>query len=86
MLMDSDHQSSTDSTDICNNAPDNQCFGWGCTETATHVLLISLINRIGYFCEKCKIELERSDLIKYELSQNQFSLLNEKLTNLLVLK
>jgi len=63
------------SIELCNNLSNKQCDGLGCENKGTHILLVALINRIGYFCENCKLDLERNDLVKHELSQSQFNLL-----------
>lgn len=76
--MKGNQQSSIDSNTSCQEIKYKQCGGTGCNNIATHILVIALINRIGYFCEKCKFDLEKNGLIKFELSQNQFNLLCEK--------
>ena len=79
--MNGDQLSSTDSLVLYNEIQDNECCGIDCNNVGTHILLISLVNRIGYFCEKCKLDLERNNLIKHELSSRQFTLLNGKQEN-----
>ena len=68
--------SSYDSIELCKNVPNKECDGMACENTGTHILILALINRIGYFCEKCKLDLEKNDLVKHELSPSQFNLLD----------
>ena len=56
-----------------NNLLNKPCDGMYCENAGTHILLIALINRIGYFCENCKLDLERNDLVKHEFSPTQFN-------------
>jgi hypothetical protein len=74
-IMNENQQSSIDSISLFNDIPNKPCYRKGCENTGNHILLISLINRIGYFCDRCKLELEKDDLIKHELSKNQFNLI-----------
>jgi hypothetical protein len=78
MLMDRDQSSSTDSIVSYDEIQDNGCCGIDCNNVGTHILLIALVNRVGYFCEKCKLDLERNELIKHELPSRQFTLSNQK--------
>ncbi len=75
--MVNDELLSYDSKELCKNEPNKDCDGMGCENSGTHILIIALINRIGYFCENCKLDLERNDLVKHELSQKQFTLIGE---------
>ncbi|MFZ0556559.1 MAG: hypothetical protein WAM26_14860 [Nitrososphaeraceae archaeon] len=35
----------------------NQCSGKGCTKIAKNLLMISYINKRGYFCDECACDL-----------------------------
>jgi hypothetical protein len=40
-----------------------KCVGLRCTNIATSTLKIKYINKTGHFCDNCKSELEKSELI-----------------------
>ena len=52
-----------------NNTSDNGvqeykvCAGKGCNNIGIHNLMIIYINKRGYFCNSCKIELEKLCLV-----------------------
>jgi hypothetical protein len=40
-----------------------KCVGLGCNNNATSLLKIRYLNKSGHFCQACKNELIKSDLI-----------------------
>ena len=61
-------QPSTDIQPISDTIPNKPCYGLDCPNLGTHILLIKLINRIGFFCDNCKNGLKSSNLIKHDFT------------------
>lgn len=66
MVTEKKHHLSTKSKVLSETVSYIPCYGLGCLNAGRHVLLIALINRKGFFCDKCKHELESSDLVIHE--------------------
>jgi hypothetical protein len=64
-------QLSTNVDKLFDTFPNKPCYGLNCPNFGTHILLIKLVNRIGFFCDKCKNDLESSSLIKHDFSSHQ---------------
>lgn len=43
---------------------DKQCYSRGCNNRAQHSLKVLFLNRVGFFCESCKISLLNDNLVE----------------------
>jgi hypothetical protein len=47
-----------------NKSQDNQCAGKGCNKQGNHYLKVLFLNKIGCFCDSCKISLLEDNLVE----------------------
>lgn len=49
------------------------CASNSCSNPGTHQLTILYVNKIGWFCDKCKNELEQEGLVTESVMKNGLS-------------
>jgi hypothetical protein len=53
-----------------NGFPCNECASRGCNKQGMHYLRVPFLNKVGCFCEMCRINLLRDNLVEEPTDEN----------------
>jgi hypothetical protein len=73
-------QSESNSKNRYNNTTYNYCAGKDCKNIPSHHLKLVLIKKSGWFCDKCRMDLEKDDLVQFVIDEHKED--NKRVSNI----
>jgi len=66
-----EHQLTDSNSNNNNNNRIYNCAGKGCNNIPSHYLKLVLIKKPGWFCRKCRKDLEKDSLVQYVIDERK---------------